>query len=98
MQGETATQAGERQERERREREQAAIFQLSNIIGACINRITDDPDIIIPAILRVLAVEVITTPGDTTWEFRRANTHRHLRIALADAREIFDKAQAANND
>lgn len=72
------------------------IFQLSNIIGACIDRIETNPDIVIPALLRVLAVEVVTAPSVMSWELRRANTHRHVRLALAEAKAIFDKAQAAN--
>lgn len=79
------------------EQTQARVFQLSNIIGACVERIEDDPDIVIPALLRVLAVEVVTAPSVMSWELRRANTHRHVRLALAEAKTIFDKAQAANN-
>lgn len=76
----------------------AAVFQLSSIINAAIARITDDPLVIIPAITRNLAINVVTETPHLSWEETRAEAVRQYRDALNEARAMYVKAQEANDN
>lgn len=73
------------------------VDSLSKVVNATVARMEDNPSIIIPVLMRLLAVTIVSETTHVSWPEARAQSVIAFRRSLATAKDFLQTIQAQEN-